>query len=180
MTINKMILIRLIYLIDNIKFTIMKTLSLRWRSYIKGEIYMEIIVQESGEGKLAQEVTIGKHFLKADEPIANGGKDLGPSPYDFLLAALGTCTSMTLRMYAELKKIPLEKVIVKLNYEKIHAVDCKDCDNNNSRIDHISRSIELKGNLTPEQREELLKIANKCPVHRTLTSKILITTDLVD
>jgi putative redox protein len=82
-------------------------------------------------------------------------------------------------MYATLKKIPLQQVIVKLYYDKIHAVDCKDCDNNNSKIDHINRSIELKGNLTPEQRENLLEIANKCPVHRTLTSKILITTDLV-
>jgi putative redox protein len=140
---------------------------------------MEIIVQESGKNKLEQDIIIGKHLFKADEPIANGGNDLGPSPYDFLLTALGTCTSMTLRMYADLKKIPLERVIVKLTHEKIYADDCKDCDNNNSRIDHINRNIELKGNLTPEQREKLLGIANKCPVHRTLTSKILITTALV-
>lgn len=140
---------------------------------------MEIIVNESGKGKFTQEISSGNHVLTADEPVAYGGNDTGLSPYDFLLAGLGACTSMTIRMYANLKKIPLEKVSVKLTYEKIHAKDCVDCENGNAKIDHIDRKIELHGNLSPEQREKLLEIANKCPVHRTLTSKILITTELI-
>lgn len=139
---------------------------------------MEVIVSESGKGLYTQTITAGTHVLTGDEPVSSGGNGLGPSPYDFLLAALGTCTSMTLRMYAELKKIPLTKVTVKLQYEKIHAQDCADCENTNSRIDHIDRQIELEGDLTEDQRQKLLEIANKCPVHRTLTSKILITTEL--
>lgn len=142
--------------------------------------HTEVIVQESGAGKFTQEITVGKHTLTADEPIASGGNDAGPSPYDFILIGLGACTSMTLRMYAELKKIPLKKVIVKLTYNKIHAQDCLNCDNSNSRIDHIDRVIELQGKLSQEQRMKLLEIANKCPVHRTLTSKIVISTQLVD
>lgn len=141
---------------------------------------MDTIVSESGKGTFTQEIKIGSHVLIADEPIANGGTDTGPSPYDFLLAGLGSCTSMTLRMYAELKKIPLKKVVVRLHHEKIHVQDCEDCENNNSRIDHINRQIELQGDLTEEQRKKLLEIAEKCPVHRTLTSKILITTELVN
>lgn len=140
---------------------------------------MEAVVSESGKGRFTQEIVIGNHTLIADEPIANGGNDSGPSPYDFLLAALGSCTSMTLRVYAEFKKIPLKKVIVKLKYDKIYAKDCADCENNNSMVDHIDRQIELQGDLTEDQRKKLLEIANKCPVHRTLTSKIVITTELV-
>ena len=140
---------------------------------------MEITVQESGKGKYAQDINLDRHLLTADEPIANGGNDLGPSPYDFLLASLGACTSMTLRIYADLKKIPLEKVIVRLTHDKIHAEDCKECEEKAVKMDHIDRKIELFGNLSQEQREKLLAIANKCPVHRTLTSKILITTELV-
>jgi putative redox protein len=141
---------------------------------------VEATVQETGAGKFNQEVIVGTHHLQADEPVANGGNDKGPSPYDFLLAALGTCTSMTLRMYADMKKIPLTKVIVHLTYDKIHATDCTNCENDNARIDHIDRKIELQGDLSAEQRAKLLEIANKCPVHRTLTSKISITTELSD
>ena len=138
----------------------------------------EVIVSETGKGRYNQQIIVGKHVLTGDEPVSSGGNDEGPSPYDFLMAALGTCTSMTLRMYAELKKIPLEKVIVRLTHEKIYAQNCKDCENNNSKIDHIDRIIELQGTLTEEQRKKLLEIANKCPVHRTLTSETMITTTL--
>ncbi len=140
---------------------------------------MQITVSETAQGKYTQEIFMGTHVLIADEPIEIGGNDLGPSPYDYLLAALGACTSMTLRMYADLKKLPLTKVIVRLQHEKIYANDCSDCENKNSRVDHINRQIELQGDLTIEQRNKLLEIANKCPVHRTLTSKISITTQLV-
>lgn len=140
---------------------------------------MGITVQESGKGKYAQDISVGSHLLTADEPIANGGNDLGPSPYDFLLAGLGACTSMTLRLYADVRKFPLEKVIVRLAHDKIHIEDSKNCENKEVKVDHIDRKIELVGNLTQEQREKLLEIANKCPVHRTLTSKIVIKTELV-
>jgi putative redox protein len=140
---------------------------------------MATVVSEAGKGKFVQDVVTGGHQLVADEPVAGGGTDAGPSPYDFLLTALGTCTSMTLRMYADMKKLPLEKVVVTLNYAKVHAQDCVNCENDTALVDHIDRKIELQGNLTAEQREKLLAIANKCPVHRTLTSKILITTELI-
>jgi len=139
----------------------------------------ETVVSEMENGQFTQKITIGNHELIADEPIINGGKDTGPSPYDFLLAALGTCTSMTIRMYAKLKKIPLKNIIVRLKHEKIHVDDCAECENNGSKIDYIERLIELEGALTEEQRAQLLTIANKCPVHRTLMSKITITTKLV-
>lgn len=138
------------------------------------------IVRETGKGRFTQEILIGKHKLEADEPIANGGTDIGPSPYDFLLAGLGACTSMTIRMYATLNKIPLEGVEIELSTEKIHAIDCADCENKNAKIDHIERKIKLTGPLSQEQRMKLLDIANKCPVHRTLTSKILISTQLIE
>jgi putative redox protein len=141
---------------------------------------IEIVVVESGLGKFTQNVIIGQHMLTADESIENGGTDAGPSPYEFLLTALGTCTSMTLRVYADFKKIPLTKVTVKLKHEKVYAQDCQNCESSNSKIDHIDRKIELSGDLTQEQRNKLLEIANKCPVHRTLTSEIDITTSLID
>lgn len=140
---------------------------------------MEIVVTETGPGKFTQEVTIGSHVLIADEPTENGGNDLGPSPYDFLIAALGTCTAMTVRTYADFKKIPLKKIIVRLTHAKVYAQDCADCENSNAKIDHIDRKIELQGDLSDEQRMKLLAIANKCPVHRTLTSQTTISTELV-
>ncbi|MGQ3891679.1 OsmC family protein [Legionella sp. CNM-4043-24] len=143
-------------------------------------IPLEAVVSETGDGQFTQKIIVGNHVLIADEPIINGGKDTGPSPYDFLLAALGSCTSMTLRMYANLKKFPLDHVIVRLRHEKIHVEDCIGYEKNNSKIDHIERLIELEGTLTQEQRTQLLEIANRCPVHRTLTSKIIITTKLVE
>ena len=140
----------------------------------------ETIVQEGERGKFVQEIIIGEHHLIADEPVIYGGNDLGPSPYDFLLAALGSCTSMTIRMYADLKKLPLEQVRVKLTHEKTYIEDCVGCEKTSSKIDRINRRIELIGALTQEQRLRLLEIANMCPVHRTLTSKILINTELIE
>src|SRR5579872_3169250 len=95
----------------------------------EGNLMNEVIVRETNKGRFTQEIIVGQHTLSADEPILNGGNDLGPSPYDLLLAALGSCTSMTLRMYAEQKKIPLERTIVRLKHNKIHATDCKECEN---------------------------------------------------
>lgn len=140
----------------------------------------QVIVQETGQGKFTQEIIVGSHKMTADEPKTYGGNDLGPSPYDFLLTALGSCTSMTIRMYAEFKKIPLKKVIVTLGIEKIYATDCANCEKNNAKIDKITRLIELQGDLSQEQRKSLTEIANKCPVHRTLTSEILIDTQLLN
>ncbi len=144
------------------------------------KILQETVVTETRDGQFTQKIMIGNHVLIADEPIINGGQDTGPSPYDFLLAALGSCTSMTLRMYSKLKKFPLEKITVRLKHEKIHTDDCIGCENSGSKIDQIERLIELEGALTEEQRTQLLEIANKCPVHRTLTSKIIIVTKLIE
>lgn len=143
------------------------------------DVKPQVIVTESGTGKFTQTITAGNHTLTADEPASVGGNDAGPSPYDFLLAGLGACTAMTIRMYANLKNIPLQKVTVELHHEKRYEEDCVNCDNNQSKMDHIDRSIKLEGALTPEQRDKLLEIANKCPVHRTLTSRIVIATNLV-
>ncbi len=137
-----------------------------------------VTVAETHEGRFAQEITVGGHRLQADEPASAGGNDSGPSPYDLLLAALGACTSMTLRMYAEQKKWPLEHVTVRLRHEKIHAEDCSECETREGRIDRIERDIEIVGNLDEVQRARLLEIANKCPVHRTLHSEVWIPTRL--
>jgi putative redox protein len=138
----------------------------------------EVIVTESKQGIFAQEIKVGDHVITVDEPKDKGGNDLGPSPYDLLLASLGACTSITLRMYAKYKNISLEKIIVKLTHEKTYVGDCKNCSNENSKIDHIQRVIELQGALNSEQLAKLLDVANKCPVHRTLTSGVFITTKL--
>lgn len=135
----------------------------------------EVVVSGNAAG-FAQEIVIGAHRLIADEPTAGGGLDTGPSPYDLLLAALGACTSMTVTMYAHRKAWPLEGVTVRLRHSKIHAADCDHCDTKAGMLDHIERHIELTGPLSREQRARLLDIANKCPVHRTLTSEIDIRT----
>ena len=137
-----------------------------------------ILVSEAHEGKFKQHIRVGRHALVADEPVAYGGSDNGPSPYDFLLAALGACTSMTVRLYAESKKLPLEHVNVRLKHEKVHATDCAECENKDQKIDRIEREIELTGGLDDSQRERLMEIANRCPVHRTLESKVLVQTRL--
>ena len=137
-----------------------------------------VIVEDSDAGPLAETIRSGVHMLRADEPVASGGNDTGPNPYDYLFAALCSCTAMTLRMYARLKKWPLYKVTVRLKHEKIHATDCAECETKEGKIDRIERLIELDGPLSDEQRQRLLEIANRCPVHRTLTSEIHIPTRL--
>lgn len=126
-----------------------------------------VVVSENGKGRYQQTVQAGRHTLLADEPRAAGGDDAGPAPYDYLLAALGACTSMTLRMYAEIKKLPLESVSVELSHEKIET-------DGQGKTDHIVRRITLNGELTPEQRARMLEIANKCPVLRTLRADIQV------
>ena len=136
-----------------------------------------VLVRETRAGKFQQEILTGPHHLLADEPLKVGGLDSGPGPYDFLLAALGACTSMTIRLYADFKKIPLENVSVRLNHEKkIHSKDCEDCDSKVTKVDHIDRAITLEGPLDDSQRKRLMEIADKCPVHQTLHSRIDITT----
>ena len=139
-----------------------------------------VLVSELHEGKFAQEITVGPHRLIADEPIAVGGTGRGPSPYDLLLAALGTCTSMTVRTYADFKKVPLDHVSVRLTHDKVHAEDCEHCESKEGKIDRIDREIELAGELHEAQRARLLEIADKCPVHRTLASAVWVETRLKD
>lgn len=131
-------------------------------------------VEETLSGRYMQSVRSGRHGLTADEPVASGGNDAGPGPYEYLLMGLGACTSMTLRMNAELKKLPLTRVRVRLSHRKIHAKDCADCASREGKVDEITREIVLEGELTDEQRQRLLEIANRCPVHRTLTSEIKV------
>lgn len=126
-----------------------------------------VTVQEARTSKLAQRVTARQHTLPADEPVELGGTDTGPSPYEYLLSALGACTSMTLRMYADMKQLPLERVTVRLRHEKIDA-------EGGGKRDRIEREIELEGALDDAQRQRLLEIANRCPVHRTLSADLLI------
>lgn len=136
-------------------------------------------IEETRKGKYENVTRVGRHAWIADEPVAAGGGDAGPGPYDYLLMALGACTSMTLRMYADTKKIPLARVRVRLSHRKVHAQDCRDCETKAGRLDEICREIILEGDLTPEQRERLREIADRCPVHRTLTSEIRIRSSVV-
>ncbi|HEX4043849.1 MAG TPA: alpha/beta fold hydrolase [Xanthobacteraceae bacterium] len=135
-----------------------------------------VLVHETRRGKFQQEVIVGEHRLLADEPIKDGGLNSGPGPYDLLLAALGACTSMTVRLYADLKQIPLTRTQVRLRHEKIYATDCAECETKEGKIDRIDRAITFEGELTTEQRARLLEIADKCPVHRTLKSEVEIRT----
>jgi len=137
----------------------------------------EVTVRGSAKG-FAQEITVGKHRLAADEPASAGGGDTAPDPYALLLAGLGACTSMTIGLYARNKGWPLESVTVRLRHSKVHAADCEHCDTKEGKIDRIERDIELAGALSEEQRTRLMDIASKCPVHRTLTSEIDIRTRL--
>jgi putative redox protein len=139
----------------------------------------KVLVRETREGKFTNRIFVGSHVVRADEPVSAGGLDTGLGPYDLLAAALGACTSMTLRMYADLKGIPLERVSVELKHDKIHAADCTECETKEGKIDRIDRWITLDGPLDAQQRQKLLEIADKCPVHRTLHSEVLIKTQLV-
>jgi putative redox protein len=139
-----------------------------------------VIVRETRNSKFQQTVSIGPHRLLADEPVASGGADSGPGPYDFLLAGLGACTSMTMRLYADLKSLPLQRVTVTLKHSRIHAEDCAECETKAGMLDHIDRTIAMEGALDSAQRKKLMEIADKCPVHRTLTSEIRIATHAAD
>ena len=119
-----------------------------------------------------QEVVTGKHHLRADEPTAYGGADVAPGPYDYLLIALGVCTSMTIGWHARKKQMPLENITVSLRHSRIHAKDCEECETKEGMLDRIDLDIELTGPLTADQHSRLMAIAAKCPVHRTLKSEI--------
>jgi putative redox protein len=145
-----------------------------------GEAPRNVVVRETRNGKFQQIVTIGPHRIVADEPVAAGGEDSGPGPYDFVLAGLGACTSMTMRLYAERKSLPLERVTVTLTHSRIHAEDCAECETKLGMLDQIDRVIAMEGALDAEQRKRLMEIADKCPVHRTLTSEVRIVTHAAD
>lgn len=138
----------------------------------------DVAVQLSDEDDFTTEVTVRQHNLTADEPPSVGGNDFGPSPYELLTAGLGACTAMTLQMYARRKKWPLENVTVHLAHYKNHAADCEDMENPKSKIDHFDRIVEIQGALDDQQRQKLLEIANKCPVHKTLHAPVKINTSL--
>jgi uncharacterized OsmC-like protein/fermentation-respiration switch protein FrsA (DUF1100 family) len=139
-----------------------------------------VVVSETRDSRFQNTVTVGPHRLLADEPAAVGGADSGPGPYDYVLAGLGACTSMTMRMYAERKSLPLDRVTVTLSHSKIHAEDCAECETRVGMLDQFDRIISIEGALDAEQRKKLMEIADKCPVHRTLTSEIHIVTKVAD
>jgi putative redox protein len=136
-----------------------------------------VVVRGASSG-FVQEIVAGAHRLASDEPVSVGGTDTGPTPYDLLLAALGSCTSMTAGLYARRKEWPLESVTVRLTHSRIHAADCANCETEEGMLDRIDVVIELEGPLTPEQRARLLEITKRCPVHRTLGSEIEIVSRL--
>lgn len=134
-------------------------------------------VREHDDGGFRQDISIGeRHQLLADEPLAVGGTDTGPSPYEFLAAGLGACTAMTIRLYARRKEIPLTHVAVDVTHGRDHLKDCEDCEKSPSKIDVFTRSVTLQGDMTDDQRAALMRIADRCPVHRTLTEKSIIET----
>lgn len=137
-----------------------------------------VVVRETGVGKFQQRITIGPHTLVADEPVDVGGMDSGATPYDLVLAALGACTAMTIRLYADAKGVPLTSVGVDLMHSKVYATDCAECVTKDAKIDRIERVIHLDGELDDAQRAKLLDIANKCPVHRTLRAETWVPTRL--
>lgn len=158
-----------------------------WASKYLGELGVKPAVSPAAEGEVVAQINrdhyrtemyAGPHLLVADEPQAVGGTDAGPSPYGYLTSALGACTAITLRMYADHKQWPLEGVTVRLSHDKIHAQDCATCETKEGKIDKFEREIELHGALSTEQKQRLLEIANKCPVHQTLHSEVIVETRL--
>ena len=136
----------------------------------------EAIVRSVPGTAFRQEITVAGHALHADEPVSAGGTNAGPGPYELVLAALGSCKSMTVSMYARRKSWPLEKVTVRLRHDRVHAEDCADCETKEGFVDRIDVEMLLEGKLDASQRARLLEIADKCPVHKTLTSEIRIGT----
>jgi uncharacterized OsmC-like protein len=132
------------------------------------------VVVEGGRLRYVQNVLVGPHLLQGDEPVSGGGSDVGPNPYELLLAALGTCTSITVRMYADRKQWPLKSVNIELSYVRVHADDCIACDQELKLVDGIEMKLSFFGELSESQRQRLTEIARKCPVHRTLESPIPI------
>ena len=132
------------------------------------------VVVHGGARSFKQEIVAGKHHLLADEPVSADGGDAGPDPYDYLLASLGACTSMTVGLYARRKQFPLENITVSLWHSRIYAKDCEECETKEGMLDRIDLELELTGALTAEQHAKLVEIAGKCPVHKTLTSEINI------
>lgn len=136
------------------------------------------VVANLGEEGFTTQMRAGKHYFIADEPVSFGGEDLGPSPYDFLSAGLAACTSMTIQMYARRKKWPLQNVETHVNHHKRHAEDCENCESSTAKIDHFERVVVFKGDLDEKQQQKLLEIADKCPVHKSLSTKSQIDTRL--
>jgi len=138
------------------------------------------VVIRSSTPPFEQEIEAGRHRLVSDEPFASGGRDAGPDPYDLLLAALGTCTSMTIGLYARKKRWPLERVEVRLTHSRNHEEDCEECEGGKRRVERIERRIALSGPLDETQKARLLAIAERCPVHQTLTSSLEIRTSWME
>jgi len=145
------------------------------RKSSKAAVPREVVVRGKADG-FTQDIVVGPHQLTADEPKNMGGDDQGPTPYDLLLAVLGSCTSITATMYAQRKSWPLQDVTVRLRHSRIHAEDCAECETKEGKIDRIELGIEFAGPLSSEQRSKLLEIAKKYPVHRTFTSETNIKT----
>jgi putative redox protein len=136
---------------------------------------------ETGEGRFQNMVRAGRHRLFADEPMKMGGLDSGPTPYDYLSIALGACTSMTLRLYADRKSLSLGRVSVDVTHEKVHAADCAECaaeSSSGGKIDRFTRTIAVDTEVTEQLREKIIEIANKCPVHRTLEASSIVSTSV--
>jgi putative redox protein len=132
-----------------------------------------VVVVRGGAQGFVQEVSAGRHHLVTDEPVGAGGTDRGPGPYDLLMAALGSCMSMTIALYARTKKWPLEAVVIRLTHSRVYAKDCLDCVvRDDTMLDRINTQVQLSGALTAEQERKLMEVAHKCPVHRTLKSEI--------